>query len=177
MLSKDKSLLSRRSVLAGSMAAAAVLASGANVAAGNQRRQARTNRRSRVPIGLQLYSVRKECERDLPGVIAAVAKMGYKGVEFAGYYNRSAKELCKMLDDNGLKCCGTHTGLDTLLGDNLARTIEFNKTLGNKYLVVPGMPAKYRESHQAWLNTAKLFKGIDEIWQIVCCPADQCEAE
>ena len=134
MLSNDKSLVSRRGLLAGSMAAAAALASGTDAAAGNQRRQTRTSRRSRTPIGLQLYSVRKECERDLPGVITAVAKMGYKGVEFAGYYNRSAKELRKMLDDKGLKCCGTHTGLDTLLGDNLVRTIEFNKTLGNKYL-------------------------------------------
>lgn len=162
MLSKDKSLVSRRGLLAGSMAVAAALASGADAAAGNQRRQGRTNRRSRTPIGLQLYSVRKDCERDLPGVIAAVAKMGYKGVEFAGYYNRSAKELRKMLDDNGIVCCGTHTGLDTLLGDNLARTIEFNKTLGNKYLVVPGLPGKYRESHQAWLDTAKLFNEIAE---------------
>jgi sugar phosphate isomerase/epimerase len=160
MLSKDKSLVSRRNLLAGSMAVAAALASGADVVAGNQRRQSRTNRRSRTPIGLQLYSVRKECEHDLPGVIAAVAKMGYKGVEFAGYYNRSAKELRKMLDDNGLVCCGTHTGLDTLLGDNLVRTIEFNKTLGNKYLVVPGLPGKYRESHQAWLDTAKLFNEL-----------------
>ncbi|MGB9603567.1 MAG: sugar phosphate isomerase/epimerase family protein, partial [Limisphaerales bacterium] len=66
----------------------------------------------KIPIGLQLYSVRKECEKDLPGTIAAVAKMGYKGVEFAGYYGRDAKTLRKMLDDNGLKCCGTHIQID-----------------------------------------------------------------
>jgi len=56
MLSKDKSLVSRRSLLAGSMAVAAALASDTDVVAGNQRRQGRTNRRSRTPIGLQLYS-------------------------------------------------------------------------------------------------------------------------
>jgi sugar phosphate isomerase/epimerase len=111
---------------------------------------------------LQLYSVRAECKRDLPGTIAAVGKMGYRAVEFAGYYDRSAEELRKMLDDNGLLCCGTHTGLDTLLGDNLAKTIEFNKTLGNKYLVVPGLPGKYRSSRQAWLDTAKLFNELAE---------------
>ena len=38
----------------------------------------------RVPIALQLYSVRKECEKDLPAVLDAVAEMGYDGVEFAG---------------------------------------------------------------------------------------------
>jgi sugar phosphate isomerase/epimerase len=111
---------------------------------------------------LQLYSVRKECERDLPGVLEAVGKMGYKAVEFAGYYGRTAKQLRKMLDDNGLQCCGTHTGMDTLLPDKLAETIEFNKTIGNKYLIVPGLPEKYRNSHQAWLDTARLFNELAE---------------
>ena len=40
----------------------------------------------KIPIGLQLYSVRRECGKDLPAVLEAVAKMGYDGVEFAGYY-------------------------------------------------------------------------------------------
>jgi sugar phosphate isomerase/epimerase len=111
---------------------------------------------------LQLYSVRQECKLDLPGTIEAVAKMGYEGVEFAGYYNYTAKQLRKMLDDNGLKCCGTHTGLPTLLGDELPKTIEFNKTVGNKYLIVPGLPGKYRQSHQAWLDTARLFNELAE---------------
>ncbi len=162
MLSNDTSSISRRGLLSKGVVMAAVLASGANAAARNQKRQTRTKRRARVQIGLQLYSVREDCKRDLPGVLAAVAKMGYKGVEFAGYYDRAAKVLRKMLDDNGLVCCGTHTGLDTLLGDNLARTIEFNQTLGNKYLVAPGLPGKYRSSHQAWLDTAKLFNELAE---------------
>ena len=57
--------------------------------------------------------------RTCPAVLKAVAKMGYQGVEFAGYYGRKAEELRKLLDDNGLKCCGTHTGLNTLTGDAL----------------------------------------------------------
>ena len=164
MLSHDIRLVSRRGFIAKSVAAAAVLASSANGASQDQQKKDRAKNRSRrrFPIGLQLYSVREDCKRDLPGTIAAVAKMGYKGVEFAGYYDRTAKQLRKMLDDNGLVCCGTHTGLDTLLGDNLARTIEFNKTLGNKYLIVPGLPEKYRSSHQAWLDTAKLFNKLAE---------------
>src|SRR4026207_2569221 len=86
---------------------------------------------NRIPFGLQLYSVRNECAKDLDGTVAAVAKMGYKAVEFAGYHGRDAKGLRKLLDALGLKCCGTHTGLDTLLGDDLSKTIEFNHTLGN----------------------------------------------
>lgn len=164
MLSHDTGLVSRRGFIAKSAAVAAVLASSANGALQDQKKRKSTQKRSgrRIPIGLQLYSVREDCKRDLPGTIAAVAKMGYKGVEFAGYYDRSDKQLRKMLDDNGLLCCGTHTGLDTLLGDNLARTIEFNRTLGNKYLIVPGLPEKYRNSRQVWLNTAKLFNELAE---------------
>ena len=79
----------------------------------------------RIPIGLQLYSVREDCQKDLPRVLEAVAKMGYEGVEFAGYYGRSAKELRKLLDQNGLRCCGTHTGLNTLQGDALLTYPQF----------------------------------------------------
>jgi hypothetical protein len=111
----------------------------------------------RIPVGVQLYSVRHECEKDLPGTIQKVAKMGYKGVEFAGYYGRDAKTLRKLLDDTGLVCCGTHTQIDTLLGDELPKTIEFNKTIGNKFLIAPGLPGKYRSSRKAWQETAKLF--------------------
>src|SRR5207247_9815758 len=46
---------------------------------------------NRIPFGLQLYSVRNECAKDLDGTVKAVAKMGYKAVEFAGYYGRDAK--------------------------------------------------------------------------------------
>jgi len=114
----------------------------------------------KIPIALQLYSVRDDCTRDLPGTLKAVAEMGYEGVEFAGYYNRIAEELRKMLDDLGLKVAGTHIGLNTLLGDDLEKTIEFNKTLGNKFLIVPWIPEERRNSKQAWLDTAKLFSEI-----------------
>jgi sugar phosphate isomerase/epimerase len=114
----------------------------------------------RIPIGLQLYSVRNECEKDLVSTVKAVAKMGYKGVEFAGYYNRDAKTLRKLLDDVGLKCCGTHIGLETLLGDSLTKTIEFNHTLGNPFLIVPGLAEKYTKTRQAWQETADLFNEL-----------------
>lgn len=113
-----------------------------------------------IPIGLQLYSIREEAAKDLPGVLKAVAGMGYDGVEFAGYYGHSAEDIRKMLDAVGLKCCGTHTGLNTLLGDELERTVEFNKTLDNPYLIVPGLPGERTSSRAAWLETAKTFDAI-----------------
>lgn len=117
---------------------------------------------ARIPIALQLYSVRKDCERDLPAVLDAVAKMGYEGVEFAGYYGHDAATLKKLLDDNGLACAGAHVGLDTLLGDELERSVAFHRKLDNKYLIVPGLPESRRSSRAAWRDTAGVMNGISD---------------
>lgn len=115
-----------------------------------------------IPLALQLYSVRRECERDLPGVLAAVAKMGYAGVEFAGYYGYDAPALKQLLDDNGLACAGAHVGIDTLLGDALEQSVAFHKTLDNHYLIVPGLPESRRSSRAAWLDTARTMNAISD---------------
>jgi sugar phosphate isomerase/epimerase len=115
---------------------------------------------SRIPIALQLYSIRHDCEKDLPGALKAVAGMGYDGVDFAGYYGYDAPAIRAMLDDLGLKAAGCHTGIQTLLGDELQKTVEFNHILGNKFLIVPGLPETYRNSRDAWLKTAGLFNEI-----------------
>jgi len=116
----------------------------------------------RIPIALQLYSVREDCARDLYGTLEAVAKMGYEGVEFAGYHGRTAEELRKILEDLGLKVVGSHLRIDTLMGDELKKTVEFNKILGNKYLIVPILPEKMRQSKAAWIEAARLINEISE---------------
>ncbi len=115
---------------------------------------------ARIPIALQLYSVREDCARDFEGTVRAVAAMGYDGVDFAGYYDWSAEDLRKLLDDCGLKVAGTHTAIQTLLGDELERTIEFHRTIGNQFLIVPGLPGQYTESIEAWRRTADVFNEI-----------------
>lgn len=158
-------MLSRRNLLKTSAATMALMATGAQANCGScGPKKADTDAKSccKTPVGLQLYSVRSDCQKDTEGTIAAVAKMGYQGVEFAGYYGKTAKQMRKILDDNGLKCCGTHAQLNTLLGDELEKTIEFNKIIGNKYLVVPGLPGKYTGSLKAWKDTAKLFNELSE---------------
>ena len=115
---------------------------------------------SRIPIALQLYSIRHDCEKDLPGTLKAVAEMGYEGVDFAGYYGCDAPTVRAMLDDLGLKVAGCHTSIPTLLGDELQKTVEFNRILGNKFLIVPGLPEVYRDSRDAWRTTADLFNDI-----------------
>ncbi len=115
---------------------------------------------TRIPIALQLYSVREDCQTDLPATLRAVAEMGYEGVDFAGTYGYEAEEIRSLLDDLGLQTAGCHTGLDTLLGDELAQTAAFNQILGNKYLIVPWIPEERRDSRDAWLRTADLFNQI-----------------
>jgi len=117
---------------------------------------------SRIPIALQLYSVREDCAKDLPGTLKAVADMGYDGVEFAGYHDRTAEELRQMCGEVGLQIVGTHIGLDTLLGHELEKTVEFNRIMGNKYLIVPGLPEERRNSRAAWQETARVFNEIAE---------------
>lgn len=117
---------------------------------------------SKPRVGLQLYSVREECARDLPGTLKAVAEMGYQGVEFAGHHGRTASDLRRMLDNLGLDCCGSHIPLEALLGERFSDTVEFNQVLGNRYLVVPGLPPQYRASHAAWVETAALFNDLCE---------------
>jgi sugar phosphate isomerase/epimerase len=112
---------------------------------------------SKIPVGLQLYSIREQCQKDLPGMLVTVSKIGYKGVEFAGYYGRTAKDLRKMLDDNGLVCCGTHTPYESVQPDKLKETVEFNHTIGNRFLIVPWMEGKTK---QEWLAKAKEFNEI-----------------
>ncbi len=115
---------------------------------------------SKVPIALQLYSIREDCRSDLPGALAAVARMGYDGVEFAGYHDYGVDGLKKMLDENGLKVAGSHVGIDTLLGQELDKTVEFNRVLGNTFLIVPGLSEEYRSSIAAWKKTAGLLNEI-----------------
>ncbi len=108
----------------------------------------------KIPVALELYSVRNECAKDLPKTLEAVGKIGYKGVEFAGYYNYKSKDLRKLLDDNGLVCCGSHTPLDDIKADRLAATVEFNQVLGNKFVICPWLDPKTKAE---WLDLAKLF--------------------
>lgn len=97
----------------------------------------------RIPLAVQLYSVRDDCARDFDAALEQVAAMGFEGVEFAGYYKYADRgpELRKRLDALKLKAAGTHTGLETLQGDALKKTIDFHQALGCRFLVVPSNPA------------------------------------
>ena len=80
--------------------------------------------RKKIPIGVQLYSIGKQFNGDVPGTLAGIKKIGYDGVEFAGYADHDAKTLRKLLDDNGLACCGSHIQLNTMIGDELRKPLS-----------------------------------------------------
>ena len=114
----------------------------------------------RIPIGVQLYCFREELAKDFEGTMAAVAGVGFQGVEFADYFGRSARQLRKVLDDNGLEVCGTHIMLGDMLGDKLQETVEFNQTLGNRNLIVRWLDEGYRKSPKDFDRTVGLFNEV-----------------
>jgi len=115
-----------------------------------------------IPIAVQLYSVRHDLERDLRGTLKAVAEMGYAGVEFFGSPNRPAGELRALLDEFSLACAGWHTPFELVQADDLERTIAFHRELGNKYIIIPGIPEELRQSRADWLKLAEFFNRLSD---------------
>jgi sugar phosphate isomerase/epimerase len=152
--------MSRRMILKSGLVACAGICSLEAIAKGAEEMKKAIEAKKEIPVGLQLWTVRTECAKDFPGTIAKVAKMGYKGVEFAGFFNYSAKDVRKMLDDNGLLCSGSHTAIDLLTNEKLAATMEFNKTIGNKFVIVPWLDRKQLNTKADWLAKAKTFNEL-----------------
>lgn len=95
--------------------------------------------------GLQLYSVRDITGTDLAGSLEQVAALGYRFVEFAGFFGHSAEDVKNMLDKNGLAVSGTHTGWQELTADHIDATIAYHKAIGNKNIIIPGADLSTRE--------------------------------
>ncbi|HPM79331.1 MAG TPA: sugar phosphate isomerase/epimerase family protein [Candidatus Anammoximicrobium sp.] len=117
----------------------------------------------KIPIGLELWSVRQLCEKQLPMVLKAVGQMGYDAVELAhSYYGYDAAAWRKLLDENGLKSCGMHMGLPALQGENFQKTVEMHKVIGTPYLIVASLPHKSLASMAAIVETGKQFNELAE---------------
>ena len=118
----------------------------------------------KVPVGLELYSVRDELAKDLPGTIAAVGKMGYEVVEFYAPYltwtTETAKDVRKRLDDLGVKCHSTHNNGPSFTDEGLKKAIELNQILGSKYLIMASAPRA--TGIDAWKTVAQQLTSISE---------------
>ena len=117
-----------------------------------------SGKKSLDKIGVQLYSVRDLMKQDFAGTLEKVAQIGYKEVEFAGYFDNKPDQVKKLLERLGLKAPAVHVSIDALR-DKLDATIATAKTIGHQYLVCPWLAPpertldKYKE-HAALFNKA-----------------------
>jgi len=117
-------MLNRRNFLRLSIAAAGGLAA------------TRLRASERRSLGVQLYTVRQEAERDLPSILEAIHKIGYTEVEtYWNIYEHPAAELRRMINDHGLKAPSGHFNYD-----GLESKIDYAKALGVEYVICPMLP-------------------------------------
>src|SRR5271166_6266573 len=112
-------------------------------------------------IGVQLYSVRDQMKADFDGTLAKVAAIGYKQVEFAGYFDHSPKEVRAALDRHGLVSPSCHVPWD-VLGDKWPEQIESAKIIGQSYIVCPWIPEDIRKQPDIWQRAAETFNRAGE---------------
>jgi len=108
-------------------------------------------------VGVQLYSVRGKMKKDFDGTLAKVASIGYKEVEFAGYFNRTPQQVRAALDKNGLRSPACHVDYKVLAPDKWPAEIESAKIIGQSYIVNPWIPKKLRKTDDDWKRAADTF--------------------
>jgi sugar phosphate isomerase/epimerase len=113
-------------------------------------------------VGLQLYTVRDRMKDDFDGTIAKVAQIGYKEVEFAGYFGRTGQQVRAACDKNGLAAVATHVQYDEL-DDKFPAVVETSKTIGLEYIVCPWIPEELRKSPDIWKQAAAKFNHCGEL--------------
>ncbi|MBE6612544.1 MAG: sugar phosphate isomerase/epimerase [Ruminococcaceae bacterium] len=114
-----------------------------------------------MEYGIQMYSVRDITKDDLAGALKKVAEIGYKWIEFAGFFGHSAEDVKAMLDEYGLKISSTHSGLGDLDND-FAGTVKYHKTIGNTNYIVPGAPYDTKEALDLTIEKLNKYKPMLE---------------
>ena len=117
-----------------------------------------TGRRRIKAAGIQLYTVRRLAAVDLPGTLRQLAKIGYKEIEFAGFYDHPATEVRDILKSNGLTAPSTHIDLKTIQ-DTPARLFEESHIVGHEWITVPSLSGR-RETVDDWKRTADQFNKV-----------------
>ena len=110
-----------------------------------------------MEYGIQMYSVRDFTKDDLDGALRQVSELGYKFVEFAGFFGHSAEAVRDMLDKYGLRVSGTHTGWQEV-AEHFKETVAYHKIIGNKNIIVPGADLNNQEKLDAFIKMANEFQ-------------------
>ncbi|GAB2540061.1 sugar phosphate isomerase/epimerase family protein [Gracilibacillus alcaliphilus] len=113
-------------------------------------------------IAIQLYSVREHTANDFLGTLSKLGEMGYEAVQFAGFFDTPADELKKVMDEAGLVAAGSHMPFESLVGDQLTASLEYNRTIGNDLIICPILPEEYREDEAAYYRGAEALNEIGE---------------
>ena len=143
--------MDRRSFL-GTVTGAGLLASHGSWAADNRKID---------KIGVQLYTVRDAMKEDFNGTLAKVAAVGYREVEFAGYFDRSPKDVKASLDRVGLVSPSAHFN-NTYLGDKWPGVLESANIIGQQYIVCSSVDEKTRQEPGGWPRFAEMFNHAGE---------------
>lgn len=114
-----------------------------------------------IELGIQLYSVRDECQRDLPGTLKALRDMGYGEVEFFTFYGKTAAEIGRLLADTGLRCRSAHYHYPVLAGE-LDREIDYASVLGLHYMVSAWIPEELRKTRDDYVRIAETLNRAAE---------------
>lgn len=104
-------------------------------------------------VGIQLYSVRTEMQRDMAATLARLAQIGYRDVEFAGYFGRTPAQVKELLETNGLAAPSTHLGYD-LLRAGWDRALDDALAIGQGYVTIPWLPNEARRGSDDWHRVA-----------------------
>jgi sugar phosphate isomerase/epimerase len=112
-------------------------------------------------VGLQLYTVRALMKQDFEGTIAKVAQVGYKEVEFAGYFGKSPQDVRKLLDANKLASPSAHVPYDTV-EKKWPETLEAAHAIGQTFVVCPWIEVSQRKEPDGWKRAAELFNHAGE---------------
>jgi sugar phosphate isomerase/epimerase len=107
-------------------------------------------------IGMQLYTVRRELEKDFEGTLSKVAALGYKEVEFAGYSGHKPEEVRTILKRLRLDAPAAHLQLPELRGD-LRPSIDAAHVIGHKYLLLAWTPPEERRTLEQYRRLADLI--------------------
>jgi len=113
-----------------------------------------------IPIGTQLWCVRVQLAKDIPGTLKAVGALGYQAVELENAFGRSGAEWKSYLDAAKVKACGFHHRLSELQGDKLAASVEFNQAIGNRNLIIRSL------APEVYTSADLLKKTADEVNEV-----------
>ena len=112
-------------------------------------------------VGVQLYTVRDDMKKDFAGTVAKVAGVGYKEVEFAGYFDHKPAEIRSMLDKDGLTAPSCHVSYD-VVENHWPETLEAAHTIGHSFIVCPWVEEKLRKAPDGWKQVADAFNKAGE---------------